>query len=173
MLKPKLLTICLLLSLSYACKNSNTKDDDSVQKKEKDSIALSDEALMDTVQKQTLKYFWDYAEPSSGMARERYYPSGNYPKNDANIVTTGGSGFGLMAILVGIKRNFIPRDSAVARLDHIADFLASADRYHGAWSHWMNGETGKTKAFGKKDNGGDIVETAFMARRFNCGERIP
>ena len=68
-----------------------------------------------------------------------------------------------MAILVGIKRNFIPRDSAVARLDHIADFLASADRYHGAWSHWMNGETGKTKAFGKKDNGGDIVETAFMA----------
>ena len=74
MLKPKLLTICLLLSLSYACKNSNTKDDDSVQKKEKDSIALSDEALMDTVQKQTLKYFWDYASlpvesPESGIIR--------------------------------------------------------------------------------------------------------
>ena len=118
---------------------------------------------MDRVQRDALKYFWDFAEPNSLMGRERYHED-FYPKNDANVVTTGGSGFGLMTILVGIERGFIPRKEAVKRLSHIADFLAKADRYHGAWPHWLNGETGKTVNFGNKDNGGDIVETAFLTQ---------
>jgi len=100
------------------------------------------------------------------MARERYHPDDNYPQNDKHIVTTGGSGFGLMALIVGIDREFIPREEGVQRLNKIADFLGKADRYHGAWSHWINGETGKTKPFGKKDNGGDLVETSFLAQGF-------
>lgn len=124
---------------------------------------LSDKQLMDRVQRDALKYFWDYAEPNSLMGRERYHED-FYPKNDANVVTTGGSGFGLMTILVGIERGFIKRDEAVQRLTHIADFLAKADRHHGAWSHWLNGETGKTVSFGQRDNGGDIVETAFLTQ---------
>jgi len=154
------------ICLSTACK-SNAEDqkagenaDDPVIKK------LEGEALLDTVESQTLKYFWDYAEPNSGMARERYHPDGNYPQNDKNIVTTGGSGFGLMALIAGIDRKFIPRKEGVQRLDKIADFLAKADRYHGAWSHWINGETGKTQPFGQKDNGGDLVETSFLAQGF-------
>tara|TARA_R100001369_G_scaffold92902_1_gene141282 strand:- start:121697 stop:123070 length:1374 start_codon:yes stop_codon:yes gene_type:complete len=130
------------------------------------SERLEGEALMDTVQSQTLKYFWDYAEPNSGMARERYHPDGEYPENDAHIVTTGGTGFGLMGLIAGIDRNFIPREDGIKRLDKIADFLATADRYHGAWSHWINGETGKTQPFGKMDNGGDLVETSFLAQGF-------
>lgn len=127
---------------------------------------LSEEELLDTVQKQTLKYFWEFNEPNSGMARERYHPDGNYPKNDEHVVTTGGGGFGLMAIVAGIEREFIPRDSAVARLDKIADFLAETERYHGAWPHWINGETGETQSFSAKDDGGDIVETSFLAQGF-------
>ncbi|MHA6279626.1 glucoamylase family protein [Salinimicrobium sp. CAU 1759] len=127
---------------------------------------LNDEKLLDIVQKQTLKYFWDYAEPNSGMARERFHPDGNYPRNDAHVVTTGGTGFGLMGLVVGMERNFIPRDSAVARLEKIADFLASTTRFHGVWPHWINGETGETQAFSPKDNGGDLVETSFLAQGF-------
>lgn len=128
--------------------------------------SLSDDELLDLVQQQTLKYFWDYAEPNSGMARERFHPDGDYPQDDAHIVTTGGTGFGLMGIVVGMERNFIPRDSAVARLDKIADFLAKATRFHGAWPHWINGETGEPSAFTPKDNGGDLVETSFLAQGF-------
>lgn len=130
------------------------------------SQTISDNELLDLVQKQTLKYFWDYAEPNSGMARERFHPDGDYPKNDAHVVTTGGTGFGLMSIVVGIEREFIPRDSAVVRLNKIADFLAGTTRFHGAWPHWINGETGETQAFSAKDNGGDLVETSFLAQGF-------
>lgn len=151
-----------LLSIT-ACKEAQ------IEKTSEDATSeqqLSDEELLDIVQRQTLKYFWDYAEPNSGMARERFHPDGDYPRNVKNIVTTGGTGFGLMAIVVGMERDFIPRDAAVKRLEKIADFLAEAERFHGAWPHWINGETGETKAFSPKDNGGDIVETSFLAQGF-------
>ena len=128
----------------------------------------SDSELLCKAQRDALKYFWDYAEPNSLLARERYHEDGIYPQNDKNVVTTGGSGFGLATILVGINRGFVPRAEGVQRLSHIMDFLAKADRYKGAWSHWMNGETGKTVPFGKKDNGGDLVETAFLTESLIC-----
>src|SRR5690606_19538367 len=123
---------------------------------------LTDDQLLDSVQKQTFNYFWEGAEPTSGMARERLHLDNDYPQNDQDVVTLGGTGFGVMAILVGVKRNFITREQALDRLTHITNFLEKADRFHGAWPHWLNGETGKVQPFGKKDNGGDLVETAFM-----------
>ena len=96
------------------------------------------------------------------MARERFHVDGLYPDDDKNVVTSGGSGFGLMAILVGIERGFITRDEAVARCTRILNFLKKADTFHGAWSHWIFDVTGKTKPFSTKDNGADIVETAYL-----------
>lgn len=150
-----------LLTLTAACKQDKVVSNAETTT---ENAALSDDQLLDIVQRQTLKYFWEYAEPNSGLARERFHPDGNYPKNDAHVVTTGGSGFGLMAIVAGVERGFIPRDSAVARFDKIADFLSNTTRFHGAWPHWINGETGETQAFSEKDNGGDIVETSFLAQ---------
>lgn len=126
--------------------------------------ALPDDSLLNLVQYQTFQYFWENAEPNSGMGRERTHMDGVYPDNDQNIVTTGGSGFGIMAILVGIERKFITREEGFARFEKIVGFLEKADRFHGAWPHWINGETGHVKPFGTKDNGGDLVETAFLVQ---------
>lgn len=116
---------------------------------------ISDEELLTLVQQQTFRYFWDFAHPVSGLARER--------NSSGDVVTIGGSGFGVMAILVGIERGFISRFEGVNRLTQIVDFLTAADRFHGAWPHWLNGNTGQTIPFSTKDNGGDLVETSFMA----------
>lgn len=124
--------------------------------------------LLDKVQKESIKYFWDYAEPNSKLARERFHPNGDYPQNDAHIITTGGSGFGLMSLIVGIERNYIPRDKAVNDILVGLKFLEKADRFHGAWPHWLNGETGKVKPFSKFDDGGDLVETAFLVQGLIC-----
>jgi hypothetical protein len=125
---------------------------------------LSDEELLDLVQERTFQYFWDGAEPVSGMARERYHIEDEHIENDRHIVTTGGTGFGLMAIITGIEREFITREEGVSRLGHIVDFLAGADRFHGVWPHWLNGETGRVQPFSQHDNGGDLVETAFLVQ---------
>lgn len=122
---------------------------------------LTDTELMDLVQKNTFKYFWDFAHPISGLALERSNLEA-YGGEAANIVTTGGSGFGVMAIVIGVERNYITRDQALERLLKITNFLLNADRFHGAFPHWYYGNTGKVRPFFATDDGGDIVETSFM-----------
>jgi hypothetical protein len=117
------------------------------------TFEMSDDELMTMVQEYTFRYFWDFAHPVSGLARER---------NTTSTVTSGGSGFGVMAILVGIERGFITHEEGLERLLKIVNFLTDADRFHGAWPHWMNGGTGVTIPFSQYDNGGDVVESAFM-----------
>ena len=113
--------------------------------------------LLDRVQRETLRYFTDFAHPASGMARER---SGTPDMMDT--VTTGGTGFGIMAMIAGAERGFLPRGEAVERITRICRFLGDAPRYRGAFAHWMHGATGATVAFSPRDDGGDIVETAFL-----------
>ena len=134
----------------------------------KTSTSISDDSLMTLVQERTFQYFWDGAEPTSGLARERFHEDGVYPNDDQHIVTIGGSGFGVMALLVGIERGFITRQEGFDRLQQIVSFLEKADRFHGAWPHWLNGETGKVKPFSQKDDGGDLVETAFLVQGLLC-----
>lgn len=132
---------------------------------------ISDSALLDLVQEQTIKYFTVGAEPESGMARERFHVDNTYPENDKNIITSGGSGFGVMALIVAMERKFISKEEGVQRLEKIVHFLETADRFHGAWPHWWNGETGKVKPFGKKDDGGDLVETSYMIQGLLCARQ--
>lgn len=131
-------------------------------------IPAAYDSIYHVVQQSTFQYFWDGAEPVSGLARERFHADDVYPQNDKMIVTSGGGGFGVMAILVGIERGFITKDQGIERFERIVHFLETADRFHGAWPHWWNGETGKVKPFSRKDDGGDLVETAFMIQGLLC-----
>ncbi|HEX2535406.1 MAG TPA: glucoamylase family protein [Chitinophagaceae bacterium] len=129
---------------------------------------ITDTALVELVQRQTFRYFWDFAHPVSGLARERDV--------SGHTVTTGGSGFGVMNIIVGVHRNFITRAQGLARMQTIVSFLKNtADHFQGAFPHWLNGGTGKVVPFSAQDNGADLVETAFLvqglltARQFFTG----
>ena len=116
--------------------------------------AISDEELLTLIQQNTFNYFYDFGHPVSGMARER--------NTSGDIVTSGGSGFGVMALIVGIERNFISRQEGTDRLDKILNFLETCDRFHGVWPHWINGSTGDVIPFSSNDDGADLVETSFM-----------
>ncbi|SCD21374.1 hypothetical protein PSM36_2573 [Proteiniphilum saccharofermentans] len=116
---------------------------------------ISDEELLTLVQKQTFNYFWDFGHPVSGMARER--------TTSGNTVTTGGTGFGVMAMIVAVERGFITKEEALNRIQTIVTFLETrTTRYHGAFAHWIHGETGETLPFSTYDNGADLVETSLL-----------
>lgn len=121
---------------------------------------LGDSALLTLVQQRTFDYFWKFAHPVSGLAPER--------TTTPEVVTVGGSGFGVMAILVGIERKFITREQGLERLLKIVNFMYKADHYHGVWPHWLDGATGKTVPFSRRDDGGDLVESAFMWQGLLC-----
>lgn len=124
------------------------------------SQAMTDEQLLTSVQEAVFRYFWDYGHPVSGLAREGYEFS-----HSTDTCTSGGTGMGLMAICIGAERQFVTRAEAAGRVLKILTFLdEKASRFHGAWSHWINGATGETKPFSKYDNGGDLVETAYLVQ---------
>ena len=121
---------------------------------------ITDDNLLTLIQRQTFKYFWDFGHPVCGMARER--------NSSGDIVTTGGSGFGIMAMIVAMERGFISRADGITRLNKILGFLETCDRFHGVWPHWINGVSGKTQPFSARDNGGDIVETSYIIQGLLC-----
>ncbi len=164
----KYLFFACLISLGSS--SSDTEDTEVIENpspspddpKPPSKPVITDEELLDLTQKETFKYFWDFAESNSGAARERYIP-GN-PSQDENVVTTGGTGFGLMSLIVGIERQFISRPEGVEHFAKIMDFLEKADRFHGAWPHWIDGASGNVIPFSEEDDGADLVETAFLAQ---------
>jgi hypothetical protein len=116
---------------------------------------LTDNQLLDTVERRTFRYFWEFGHPVSGMARER--------NSSGDLVTTGGTGFGVMSIVAAVDRNFITRTEGRDRILKITNFLINnCTSYHGAFSHWLNGATGATIPFGANDNGADLVETSYL-----------
>ncbi|NVO19414.1 MAG: beta-glucosidase [Bacteroidetes bacterium] len=146
---------------------------------------LSDSALLDVIQRQTFRFFWNDAHPVSGLARERsntvlaehYWDYINEAWDEPNLSKTpfgpdacaiGGTGFGIMSTIVAVSRGWIKRDAAVTRLIKIADFLANADCFHGIYPHFMDGNTGKTIKFDRLDDGADLVETSYLMMGFLC-----
>ena len=125
---------------------------------------LTDNALLDKVQQQTFKYFWDFGHPVSGLARER--------NTSGDLVTSGGSGFGIMSIPVAITRNFITRAQGLTRMQSIVGFLKNtAQKFHGAFPHWLNGANGVVIPFSTKDNGADLVETSYLIQGLLCARQ--
>jgi hypothetical protein len=129
-----------------------------------DLAALPDEDLLDAVQRQTFNFFWEGTHPDSGLAPDRCKSAG--PTDD--ITTTGGSGFGAMAIIVGVERGWISRAAGVERVGRMLRVLSKATCYHGVFPHFMNGRTGATIPFTRKDDGGDLVETSLLMMGLLC-----
>jgi hypothetical protein len=151
----------LLLIVAFSCNNDKVEQPDtikpvtfSIDSTDKFPV-ISDDALLTLVQKQTFKYFWDFGHPVSGLARER--------NTSDDVVTSGGSGFGIMTIPVAIEREFITRAQGLERMQKIVGFLkTNAKTFHGAFPHWLNGATGAVVPFSTKDDGADLVETSYL-----------
>ncbi|GGH22972.1 glucoamylase family protein [Mucilaginibacter phyllosphaerae] len=169
----KLFTGLFLIGSLFTCKGGNeARPTQPVKPNRIDSAdkfpRISDDQLLTLVQRQTLKYFYDFGHPTSGLARER--------NTSGDVVTTGGSGFGIMAMIVGVNRGFITRAEGLARMQKIVGFLKNtAQTFHGAFPHWLNGATGAVQPFSAQDNGADLIETSFLmeglltARQFYNG----
>jgi hypothetical protein len=157
----KILIIYLLAAYSICYAQQTTTQ--TIQRR-----GLSDSALVELTQKQTFKYFWDFAHPVSGMARERSNIAYDYGNE---VVTTGGTGFGVMAIIVAAERGWITRDTAAKHLLKMVNFLLKANSYHGVFPHWLDGGTGKIIPFSRKDDGADLVESSYLFQGLLCARQ--
>ena len=164
----KLIYIALLSLIVAACSNGTRPTEDKPSVAPSESAFANDDEFLDWLQRTHFNYMWEGAEETSGLAPERIHLDNSYPQNDKDVITTGGSGFGIAGLIAAIDRGFVDRKAGVDRLNKIVDYLEKADRHHGVWSHWIDGPTGKTKPFGQKDNGGELVESSFLMTGLIC-----
>ena len=129
---------------------------------------ITDDALLELVQRQTFGYFWDFAHPRSGMARDRSGPDGG---GSTDLLAVGGTGFGIMAMIVAVERGWISRAEAVARLLDMLDYLKTAEQYNGVFPHYLDGPTGKEISFWADNTGGDLVETSYLVQGLLCARQ--
>lgn len=148
----------LSIILLYSCKGGGSTNEIA---NESGYTQISNDSLLTLIQQKSFQYFWEGAEPISGMAHE-YIFIDNQETNQTDVISTGGTGFGIMAIIIGVERGFISRDEGLNRILQIVDFLQKAKRYHGAWPRLMNGENGNTIPYSNLDNGADLVETSYL-----------
>ena len=148
-----LIAACLFVFMT--CRPKPETKDSRSRNEVKDSI------LLNAVQHASMDYMWSGADPVSGLAYERIHMDNNYGYNDPDVITIGGSGFGIAGLVVAMERGFITREKGVERLQRIIAFLNKADRFHGVWSHWLKAD-GKVVPFSENDNGGDLVESSFL-----------
>lgn len=120
---------------------------------------------LDKVQSQTFRFFWDGAHPESGLAFDKCFANGD---PSPNIVSVSGVGFGIMGIVVATDRGWVSRDAALARLATMLEHLERSPRFHGAFAHFIDGDTGAAMHFSEKDNGGDLVETTYLMQGLIC-----
>ena len=166
----KMKSISIVVFLFFSCSFLCLCDKKQSASQSPNNTISNDTLLLDRVQRETVDYFWNGAEPISGLAPERIHMDGIYEQNDQDVIASGGSGFGIMAMLVAIERGFVTRDDVVTRFEKAINFLEQAERFHGAWPHWIY-NTGKPKPFSPKDDAGDIVETAYVAQGLLCARQ--
>jgi hypothetical protein len=130
--------------------------------------ALPDDELLEIVQRQTFRYFWDGAHPVSGLAFDRRTSGKAVDHTVEEPISIGGSGFGVMALIVAVERGWVTRDAALERLGRMLELLLRARCYHGTFPHFMNGRTGESIPFSRKDDAADLVETSFLMMGLLC-----
>ncbi len=128
-------------------------------------LDLADEPLLEALQRQTFRFFWEGAHPHSGLALDRRSRAQDLDEDKAAI---GGSGFGIMALIVAVERGWVSRTAALERLQSMLGLLTHAPAYHGVFPHFLNGRSGATIPFMRNDDGGDLVETSFLCMGLLC-----
>ncbi len=136
----------------------------SVPRSASELLMLLEQTLLEALQRQTFGFFWEGAHGPSGLARDRY----PFKPARADLTATGGSGFGVMALIVAVERGWVSREAALQRLQRALELLGRAQTHHGAFPHFVNGRSGETIPFMPRDDGGDLVETAFLCMGLLC-----
>jgi hypothetical protein len=135
-------------------------------------VTLPEDALLEELQRATFRFFWEGSHPASALAPDRRTRGeiGMPPARSAPMAV-GGTGFAVMAHLAAAERGWVARGEVLARLTALVDLLWRAPCYHGAWPHFMDGASGATIPFSRKDDGGDLVETSYLCMGLLCARQ--
>src|SRR5881275_2906229 len=105
------------------------------------SLSQEDDKFLDDLENRNFQYFWEQANPKTGLVKDRC----NVKINDQGIVASiAATGFGLTALCLGQKHGWIPLAAARERALTTLRFLwKKLPNHRGFFYHWANINTGE------------------------------
>lgn len=106
------------------------------------AISDDDKRLLDEIEKAQFLYFWEQANPQTGLVKYRFnVRSGDSSSVVASIAATG---FGLTALCIGERNGYVPTSDARNRLLGTMRFLwKKLPTHRGFFYHFANMNTGE------------------------------
>lgn len=108
------------------------------------TLSAEDDALIEDLSKRSFQYFWEQADPSTGLVLDRARTDGSpHDAEHRNVATIAATGFGLTALCIAAERGWIPADDARQRARNTLVFLRDRMPHeHGWFYHFINARTG-------------------------------
>lgn len=101
--------------------------------------AESDDAFLNDLSHAAFTYFWEQADPATGLVRDRAHTDGT----SVGVASIAATGFGLTAMCIGSAHEWVTPDQARERVRATLRFFAHrAYQEHGWFYHWMDPATG-------------------------------
>jgi hypothetical protein len=103
-------------------------------------LSKEDDQFLDDLEKANFQFFWDQADPGTGLIKDRC----NVRETDKTVVASiAATGFGLTAICIAAKRGYISHSDARNRVLATLQFLwKTMPQHRGFFYHWVNVKTG-------------------------------
>lgn len=100
-----------------------------------DTLSAEENAFLDQLQYDTVQYFWDYADPKTGLI-----PDSSQANAPSSIAATG---FGLAALCIADSRGWIRHQDAYRRVLAALKTARRLKQYHGFLYHFVDMRTGQ------------------------------
>lgn len=123
-------------------------------------LKASERTFLEDFAKRCVRYFWEQADPNTGIVMDRARNDGSLAGN--NVGSTAATGFGLTALSIAANRGWIPREQVRNRvLNTLRWHWRHAFHEHGWYYHFMDARSGEQRLSSEVST----IDTAF----FLCG----
>jgi hypothetical protein len=105
------------------------------------SLTPETDRLLEELERRACLYFFEQADPSTGLVRDRARADGSECTRIASMAATG---FGLSALAIADRRRYLPGPALRRRLETTLRFLARrTNRQNGFFYHFLDSATGR------------------------------
>ena len=107
-------------------------------------LSARDEAFLEDLSRRTFRFFWEQADPQTGLVRDRArIDDSPLDENHRDVASIAATGFGLTALAIAAERGWLtPRETRARVLTTLHFFATRATHEHGWFYHWMDAKTG-------------------------------
>jgi hypothetical protein len=108
------------------------------------SLSAADEIFLEDMERREFRYFWEQADPTTGLVADRARTDNSPMDEDhRDVASIAATGFGLTALCIAAERKWIQPDQAKERVRATLRFFANrAEQFHGWFYHWLDAKSG-------------------------------